>query len=363
MELALYCPDCGYYEKIEDKIGQTGDFFTSVSVGPLFGQLLAAQFAEWLQSGIVAPNSGHSAPTVGSDADLQIAEAGAHDGRLAKDILAWLRAHRPDLFKRLRYSIIEPSTNRRRAQELMLGDFRDCLCWFKDLHELRGANPPGCYRGVIFSNELLDAMPLSVYRWKSRQAMWIEWGVTFNGERFCWAPIAESSAPFSLGSSGDDGLNVTQLSTCLPDGFAVEISAAAVQWWRDAAKCLDRGWLLTMDYGLKVEELFSPSRVQGTLRSYRQHRLVQDVLADPGDQDITAQVNFTSLQATGAEEGLQTLDYTSQEKFLTRAASILWRESHDPWDVKSTQQFQTLTHPVHLGRTFQVIIQSRGLVG
>ena len=193
--------------------------------------------------------------------------------------------------------------------------------------------------------------------------MWIEWGVTFNGERFCWAPIAESSAPFSLGSSGDDGLNVTQLSTCLPDGFAVEISAAAVQWWRDAAKCLDRGWLLTMDYGLKVEELFSPSRVQGTLRSYRQHRLVQDVLADPGDQDITAQVNFTSLQATGAEEGLQTLDYTSQEKFLTRAASILWRESHDPWDVKSTQQFQTLTHPVHLGRTFQVIIQSRGLVG
>jgi SAM-dependent MidA family methyltransferase len=90
-------------------------------------------------------------------------------------------------------------------------------------------------------------------------------------------------------------LNVTQLSACLPDGFVVEISVAALQWWRDAARCLDRGWLLTLDYGLMIEEMFSPSRVQGTLRAYRQHRIAQDVLADPGGQDITAHVDFAAL--------------------------------------------------------------------
>ena len=185
------------------------------------------------------------------------------------------------------------------------GTFEAACSGSRTCSELRSANPPGSYQGVIFSNELLDAMPLRVYRWNAGEAFWVEWGVTFNGEQFCWAPMEQSLAPFSLGSSADDGLNVTKLSACLPDGFAVEISVAAVQWWRDAAKCLDQGWLLTIDYGLKVEELFSPSRVQGTLRAYRQHRLVQDVLVDPGDQDITAQVNFSSLQAAGAEEGLQ----------------------------------------------------------
>jgi SAM-dependent MidA family methyltransferase len=363
MESALYCPDYGYYEKIEDRIGQRGDFFTSVSVGPLFGQLVAAQFAEWLQKGLPTPDSGQTAPTVGSGADLQITEAGAHDGRLANDILAWMCAHKRDLFKRLRYSIIEPSTNRRRAQELILADFRDQVCWFTDLDELRGANPPGSYHGVIFSNELLDAMPLRVYRWNAKQVTWIEWGVTFDSERFCWAPMAESLAPFSLGSSADDGFDVTKLSASLPDGFTVEISGTAVQWWRDAAKCLDLGWLLTFDYGLEVEQLFSPERAQGTLRAYRQHRLVPDVLVDPGDQDITAQVNFTSLQAVGAEEGLEALEFTSQAKFLTRAAFILWSGSPDSWDLKSTRQLQTLTHPDHLGRSFQVIVQSRGLTG
>jgi SAM-dependent MidA family methyltransferase len=363
MELALYCPDCGYYEKIEDRIGQRGDFYTSVCVGPLFGQLLAAKFGDWLQGGILTTNSGHTASTVGSGTELQITEAGAHDGRLARDILAWLCAHRPDLFKRLRYSVIEPSTNRRSAQERMLEEFQSRVCWFSNLQELRRASPSGSYYGVIFSNELLDAMPLRNYRWEARRATWFEWGVACDGERFCWAPMVESAAPFSLGSSADDGLNLTRLSASLPDGFAVEISAAAVQWWRDAARCLDRGWLLTLDYGLKVEELFSPSRVRGTLRAYRQHRLVQDVLAEPGEQDITAHVNFSSLQTAGTEEGLQSQEFTSQEKFLTSAATILWRESNDRWDSKSTRQFQTLTHPDHLGRTFQVLVQSRGLNG
>ncbi|MDW8308419.1 MAG: SAM-dependent methyltransferase, partial [Verrucomicrobiales bacterium] len=104
MELALYCPLCGYYEKKTDTPGRRGDYYTSVSVGPLFGQLLAFQFAAWLE------------PIRCADARLLIVEAGAHDGRLARDILQWLRVHRAELLARLEYRLIEPSPSRRARQ-------------------------------------------------------------------------------------------------------------------------------------------------------------------------------------------------------------------------------------------------------
>ena len=111
MELALYCPVHGYYETKKDNPGRHGDFYTSVGVGELFGQLLAFQFAEWLEQLRIA------------DCGLRIAEAGAHDGRLAKDILAWLQLKRPKLFEQIEYWIIEPSARRQEWQKKTLKDF------------------------------------------------------------------------------------------------------------------------------------------------------------------------------------------------------------------------------------------------
>src|SRR2546425_12602421 len=100
MELALYCPDYGFYEKEEDNIGRGGDFYTSVSVGPLFGELLAFQFAEWFSPPATRP------------ASLQLIEAGAHRGQLASDVLNWLKLQRPGIFARTEYVILEPSARR-----------------------------------------------------------------------------------------------------------------------------------------------------------------------------------------------------------------------------------------------------------
>ena len=144
MELALYAPGCGYYERPRE-IGRRGDFFTSVSVGPVFGGLLAFQFARWLEE-IAPPAGGH----------WQLVEAGAHDGRLALDVLRWLRQRRPGVLARLEYWIIEPSPERRAWQERKLSnEFRN-VKWARAFG--RPGSPP--VRGVIFCNEMLDAMPV-----------------------------------------------------------------------------------------------------------------------------------------------------------------------------------------------------------
>src|SRR6267154_6231335 len=137
MELALYCPIHGYYEAQKDNIGVRGDFYTSVSTGELFGQLLAFRFAGWLEE------------LGNGDGALRIVEAGAHDGRLAKDILNWLRVNRPQLFARLEYLILEPSVHRRGWQQQTLKDFSNVRWHDAPISTL---NDP--LAGVIFSNEL-----------------------------------------------------------------------------------------------------------------------------------------------------------------------------------------------------------------
>src|SRR5688572_28185878 len=160
MELVLYCPKIGYYERLENRIGRQGDYYTSVSVGPLFGRLLACQFTDWLGQ--------HPGP-------VQLVEAGAHDGRLAHDILSWVRTQRPACFERLEYWIIEPSPNRQKWQEQTLNEFAGKVRWFTEF--------PTAVTGVIFSNELLDALPFQRFGWDAGIQCWFEWCVT---QDFSW---------------------------------------------------------------------------------------------------------------------------------------------------------------------------------
>ena len=171
MELALYCPVYGYYETKKDNPGQRGDFFTSVSVGKLFGQLLAFQFAEWLE-----------AETRSQKSEVRIVEAGAHDGKLAGDILDWLRSNRSKLFGQIKYCIIEPSIRRREWQQEILSEFAPRVCWFTDIEGLKLKIQNSKLSGIIFSNELLDAMPVHRFSWDAKNKKWFEWGVGWKVE-------------------------------------------------------------------------------------------------------------------------------------------------------------------------------------
>jgi SAM-dependent MidA family methyltransferase len=348
MELALYCPVHGYYETKKDNPGRHGDFYTSVGVGELFGQLLAFQFAEWLETLNPQPST------------FNLVEAGAHDGRLAKDILAWLQLNRPELLDQIEYWIIEPSARRQEWQGETLREFAPRVRWFAGFQSLlqertchsSPATRHPLLRGVIFSNELLDAMPVHRFGWDAQNKKWFEWGVAVDGEKFVWAKI---QTPDARPQTPDPGLLAV-----LPDGYTIETCPAAESWWREAAGILEHGKLMTIDYGLTSDELFLPRRPRGTLRAYFRHHAGDDILANVGEQDLTAHVNFSAIQAAGESVGLRTEMFSTQSQFLT---GILEKASKDnflgEWTPAQARQFQTLTHPEHLGRAFRVLVQSR----
>ena len=371
MALALYCPNCGYYEREEDIVGRRGDYYTSPSVGSLLGELLALQFGTWLEES--RPSSFPRVPGA-ENAAMQIVEAGAHGGQLARDILTWMLRHRPELFERLQYWIVEPSERRRAWQRRNLVEFEDRLAWIETVAALEAStragesrSDPAGARRIIFSNELLDAMPVHRLGWAAKERAWFEWGVTLQSGRFVWTRCgAEGTAErlweLLAGVPQLRPFEGNELLEILPDGFSIEVCPAAEQWWREAAMALDCGKLLTIDYGLTADELHVPQRKEGTLRAYYHHRASTDVLADPGEQDLTAHVNFTAVRAAGEAAGLKTEVFETQERFLTRIAARTWQEEgcFGEWTPERRRQFQTLTHPEHLGRSFRVLVQSRG---
>jgi SAM-dependent MidA family methyltransferase len=339
MRMALYCPVYGYYEKEEDMIGRNGDFYTSVSVGNLFGELLAFHFAEWL------------AACQSETPAVQIVEAGAHRGELARDILIWLRNHRLELFQRLKYLIIEPSLVRQKWQAESLSQFSN-VQWLS-----RITSQSSTLHGIIFSNELLDAMPVRRFGWNARSKVWVEWGVTLEKGQLAWTSLDHNDLERNqrfLFETDENLLNV------LPDGFTIESRSEAEAWWQNAARALERGKLMTIDYGMTQHEILVPRRKDGTLRGYYRHHPTGDLLANPGEQDLTAHVNFSELIAAGEKNGLKTETFETQSKFLTRIVAQAWKgESVESWSASRARQFQTLTHPQLLGRSFHVLVQSR----
>lgn len=343
MELALYCPECGYYERNPSIIGRAGDFYTSTSTGSLFGHLLGFHFAGWLEQISGQP--------------VQLLEAGAHQGDLALDLLSGLQHHAPTLLDRLEYWIVENSPARRAWQEDKLRPFLAKVRWFDSIESV----PSLGLRGVIFSNEFLDALPVHRLGWNAAERRWFEWGVGYHQDRFVWQPLPRHSASLDEELRAGELECPEELAALLPSEFAIEICPAANRWWAAAAQRLRQGFLLTLDYGMRGRDWFSPARTAGTLRAYRQHRLCDDVLAAPGEQDITAHVNFTLLQNSGERAGLETLLFESQERFLNRVLRQAW-DAQAPFLVRNSNwkhQFQTLTHPEHLGRAFQVLAQRR----
>jgi SAM-dependent MidA family methyltransferase len=340
MEVALYCPKNGYYEKGQGVVGREGDFYTSVTAGPLFAELLAFQMTQWLQ------NLG--------EGQLSVVEAGAHNGQMARNVLAWFRQYRPELLHRLVYWLVEPSEERKNWQIGQLDEFARQIRWVETTESL----PP--VTGLIFSNELIDAMPVHRLAWDAVTREWRELGVGLEGGHFAWVtlekPALNISAELPLA-----GFDLTpELEQVLPHGFIIELSPLARSWWAKAAAKLERGYLLTFDYGWTAEQALVPGRSGGSLRSYKEHRLVADVLLDPGEQDITAHINFTQLQQAGEAAGLKTESFLSQERFLGQIVrqTVAQGPSFGEWTAQRVRQLQVLTHPEHLGRPFQVLVQA-----
>jgi SAM-dependent MidA family methyltransferase len=329
MELALYHPEHGYYTSGRAQLGRKGDFFTNVSVGPLFGKLLAQQFAEmWRQ--------------LGQPADFCLVEQGAHEGHFARDVLGALKETDRDCFAATTYRIVEPSGALALRQ-------RECLAgwpveWVPDLSALP------IFTGVHFSNELIDAFPVHVVQWTGSE--WLERCVTSEGTEFRF-----TDCPITLPQLATACARIPQP---LPPGYVTEVNLAAGAWIADVAGRVERGFIVVIDYGFLRDEYYMPERFEGTLSAYASHRREDNPLHAPGEIDLTAHVDFSSLMEAGIADGLRVAGFTDQHHLMVGLGAAYFTDGI-PANAAELRAFQTLMHPTLMGMAFKTVAFQKGL--
>jgi SAM-dependent MidA family methyltransferase len=353
MDAALYHPELGYYARAAQRSGRAGDFFTSVDVGPLFGELLALQIEE--MAAILGPEP----------VTFDLVEAGAGNGRLSADLLRAARARSDAFYRSIRLQLSEASEPARAAQVATLGAEADRLVW-------SAASLPDSFEGVLIANELLDAMPVHqvVMREHELREMYVVARTP--------AELALVEGPLSTTVLAD---YLDRLGVELQSDWRAEINLRALEWIRDVARRLRRGFVILFDYGHEARGLYSASHSAGTLTSFRGHRSAGPEsrglpwLQFPGEQDITSHVDFTSVRAAAESEGLQTLGFLDQTYFLlglVRDFESDWtlgqdfsdgaRVARDPLNARSAiNNLKTLIFPGGLGSTHKVMIFGKGV--
>ena len=337
MREALYHPLHGYYTKPE--AGRFADYYTSVDVHPIFGRLLARQFCEmWEQ--------------LQRPAQFTMVEAGAGVGRLAGHILEFARAALPEFYAALRYLAVERSPARTDQLTARLASFmREGKCAASI--EIPEKIPVGC----VFSNELLDAM--AVHRVIQRAEGLEELFVAHDGSGF-----RETSQPLSTCAISE--YFATQQIT-LEHGQQAEAGLEACDWIMEIGRRLEGGFVLTIDYGHEAGDLYDAHHMSGTMLAYAGHEAKENYYAAPGEQDLTAHVNFTALQKWGERAGLHSLGLVSQTSFLLAMGkgndfADLYDKGMDAADqLRARLHLKTLIYPEGMGERFQVLVQDKGV--
>ncbi len=339
MELCLYHQQYGYYTSTRNRIGKQGDFFTSSSVHSLFGRLIARQIGQlWQLMG---------------EGPFTLVEQGAGEGYLCLDLLDALAEEFPELYAQLDYRIIEVSSDHRgkQRQRLAVHVAAGRVSWwtFSDLEP---------FAGCFLSNELVDAFPVHLVEKKNNELQ--EVMVTCTG-----ADFAEELGPLT-----DQRLNdYFELSQQpLVEGNRAEVNLAALDWIRQVGRLLQRGAVLTIDYGYPAAELLAPWRRAGTLLCYHRHQSSDNPYQHIGCQDITAHINFSLLEMIGGEQGLETLYFGEQYRFLMGLGFLeelirLQALETDPQKAQALRMtLKNLIMPEGgMGESFKVLLQGKGL--
>ena len=339
MEAALYDPVAGYYRRgAVRRWGREGDYRTSPERSPLFAATFARYFAGLYE-------------ILDKPLRWTIVEIGAGSGHFAEGVLSALRSRFPEVFAATTYVIVESS-------EASITTIKNRLVRFDERVEF---SPPECLptiaAGLIFSNELLDAF--SVHRVTMRNGQLKEFYVSI-GEAgdFKWTVGPPSSARIS------EYLDFVEAQ--ISDGQVVEINPGLESWLANIAACLVNGFVVTVDYGAAAAELFGASgREQGTLRAFRRHQLVDDVLAYPGEQDLTTTIDWSFVRKRGAELGLKTVQFERQDHFLLQSGLLEELEILVAGSETEAEKLQLrissreMILPNQMAASFQVLVQKK----
>jgi SAM-dependent MidA family methyltransferase len=340
--LALYHPRLGYYSQERLRVGRRGDFITNVSVGKLFGEILADQIVELWE-------------LLSRPPEFTIVEAGAENGQLASDLFS--RLFEVGSGAKWSYVIVEPNELKQEQQRQRLHGKSDeqefvptgSVRWVRTMDELDSIT------GIILGNELLDAIPARVVEFSEDR--WREVCVTLEDDSF----------KFSLEPIKDPRLaaRVNKIPLPLPQAYRTEVNLAATDWIGDAAKALRDGFILMIDYGYSRSDYYSPLRTDGTLALYRNQQRQENMFEAIGETDITAHVDFTAIAEAGLEASCQLIGFTDQHHFMVGAGEIRIRSLESSEEGHGRDQFlrayKTLMHPEMMGLAFKYLLMGKGV--
>ena len=337
MEQALYHPQHGYYIAPRDRIGKSGDFFTSSSVNRLFGHLVARQLAQMAE--------------LLSSETFQIVEQGAGEGHLALDILDALEEESPELYARLTYTLIEVSPDNCQRQSNNLKAHAGKVTWC-------GEDDWSITSGCFVSNELVDAFPVHVV--EKHSGVLQEVFVVSQEDSFVEEVRASTNPHLAE--------HFTWLECGPVEGNRAEVNLAAPGWMRQVGQRIEQGFVLTIDYGYPAEELYAPHRRAGTLMCYRRHQADDNPYESVGEKDITTHVDFTALQKAGSEVGLETLWFGEQYRFLLGLGffeELVRLEAAASNEKEARALRLTLKNLIMpeagMGETFKVLVQGKNV--
>jgi SAM-dependent MidA family methyltransferase len=353
MELALYHPRHGYYNSGAVRLGKAGDFYTSAHAGSVFARILA----RYLESAWTR---------LGRPPRLRVIELGPGDGSLAAETLSFIRERIPEFFDSLVYIGVEQSPVLRERLDDLLKPFAARTSVVADWDELlqtSARSEPGAT--FVLANEFFDALPFHVLVW--RKGGWTERYVIAEGERFAWRDAepsspdlaAQAEARFAPDAAPDAAIADRE------DGCVAEIRPQARPWIDRIGRLLSGGShggeLLAIDYGYTIEELRRGRFPQGSALGYFRHQAINDLLANPGEQDLTAHVNFSELIGAGEHSGLRVRSFESQSSFLLAVGErdqfgdLFADCATESERLKRARQLKTLILPEGMGEAFRVL--------
>ncbi|MFZ0276727.1 MAG: SAM-dependent methyltransferase [Candidatus Sulfotelmatobacter sp.] len=338
MELCLYDRDLGYYSRNAQQFGKAGDFYTSSDVHAVFGRLLARQFDEMWRA-------------LGSPKQIDLIELGPGRGLFAQDVLDWSEKKFPDFFRALRYILVERSPAlRERIKETLSRHLDSGKAELSALDAL-GEAPSRNIPTIVFANEFFDALPVEIL--STRGSLRID---TCEGRLTeTWSQPAPEELEF-----------LDRYSVHPEPDERIETPLAAQRFMEQMVAGIHRGFVLAIDYGYTREEQLA-GRLRGTLKALRHHSISADPYEAPGEQDITADVNFTALAAAASKHGMQTQKLMTQSQFLMGIGEAnqfadAFEESRLPQErAKVALQLKHLVTPAGMGESFQVLIASKGV--
>jgi SAM-dependent MidA family methyltransferase len=344
MELVLYHPQFGYYASNADCIGKSGDFLTSPHLAADFGELLAVQLKQLWE-------------ILGSPDKFSIVEMGAGQGLLAAQILEYLKREHSDFFAVIDYIIVETAPAMIATQQTRLNTSPVRWCeWV----EIVDRSIVGCF----LSNELIDALPVHQVIVKENRLQEIY--VTLGKEGLIFTEIVDELSTDRLKQYWQLN-NIDLLSDKYADGYRTEVNLAALDWLKIVEQKLERGYIISIDYGYSADRYYNPIRSQGTLQCYYEHSHHNDPYINIGNQDLTAHVDFTAIQNQGKLLGLQTIGFTKQGMFLMALGlgDRISTVSNSGGDIQAIltrrQNLHQLIDPMGVGK-FGILIQSKGLM-